>query len=339
MREVETQPRVRVAVVGLGKMGTLHLSLLSHMHDVEIVALVDTNKALFRTVQSMGVTGRFYATLEQALAAETVEAVYLITPTFTHVPLIKQALAAGVHVFVEKPVALHAGEITELARLRTDRIIQVGYTMLYVPVIREVRRILDTGSLGPIISVQASFAHGEVFGPKKGWMFNPALSGGGVLMNPGPHLFSIIAYLFGEPTRITGAIRELYTPGLDDVVEAHFSYPHYTLSAKLSWSVPDKPIGETQLTIRTRRGWIKTNGHEIRLSRDGKRQTIREEALLPDTVFELNPAAYGSAYFAESRAFIEAVQGAKRPVPNTLSKALAIETMIHQLYAARGQRA
>lgn len=337
-RDDAQRARVRVAVVGLGKMGTLHISLLCHMPDVEIVALVDTNPKLYQTIHSMGVPGTFYPTLTAALAQEQLDAVYLITPTFTHVPLIQEALAAGLHVFVEKPVALNARELQTLAALPKQRVVHVGYTMLYVPIIRELGTILKSGMMGEITRVRATFAHGEVFGPKKGWMFNPKLSGGGVLMNPGPHLFSMIAYLFGGPKQLTSQIRELYQPGLDDEVQAELEYERFRLTAQLSWSVRGKDVGETKLEIHTRRGWIKTDGHTLVVKRGTTRRTVTEAELLAPSVFELNPAAYGSAYYLESRAFIEAVQGKRVAAPNTLKQAIQIEKIMHAIYTAGRSR-
>lgn len=77
-------PLVRVAVVGLGKMGLFHSAVLSTLPGVRVVATSDANPALGRAALSMGLRARFHPTLAHLLAAEPVDAVFVCTPTFTH---------------------------------------------------------------------------------------------------------------------------------------------------------------------------------------------------------------------------------------------------------------
>lgn len=332
---VGIEKKTRLAVVGLGKMGTLHLTLLSTFPEVEIVALVDTNKALFSTAKSMGVRGSFYSSLKEAIQNEELDAVYLITPTFTHLRLMKEAIKAKLHIFVEKPVGLNSAEVEELAKLRYDRVIHVGYTLLYSRVFQSLKEILASKRYGKIVSVSGSFAHGEVFGPKKGWMFNKKLSGGGVLMNPGPHFFSVLQLLFGHGKLDRAKITDKFGTGLDDTVKARILFSDFVANVKLSWSVANKATPETKLVIVCEEATLSTDGHNIEVEVSRKNKKIISENTLPkseEKIFNLNPDAYGEAYYLENKYFLEAIRGNKRQVPNSLAMAIMIEKQIANIY-------
>lgn len=330
--------KVNVAIVGLGKMGMLHASILTFFKDAQIVALIDTNKSLFNTIKSMGISGRFYQSLEEAYRYESIDAVYIITPTFTHYSLLNAALKNNSAVFVEKPAVLNLEELNKLKAENTKHPlpIHVGYTLLYNPVFMKLRDIVLKGEYGKVLSYTAKFEHGEVFGPKKGWMFNKKLSGGGVLMNPGPHLFSVLHSLFGIPQKITGSLYSHYVPDLDD--EGTFSFMHPTFSGKvsLSWSVPNKAISYLQLAIRLERADIVADGKDLRITCNSKTEVINFRDLgpfIPNT-FDINPDANGEAYYIEDRLFINSVKNKLfiHPSPNDLDAALQIESIIHNCY-------
>jgi len=334
IKKIRGENQIKVAVVGLGKMGTLHLSLLATFPQVRVVALVDTNPALFSTVKSMGVSGNYYQSLTAAIKYERLDAVYLITPTFTHLPLIKEALVAGLNIFVEKPLALNMRELSELRKIKTKKIIHVGYTLLYAKVFTEIKRILERKKYGRILSVEGSFAHGEVFGDKQGWMFNKELSGGGVLMNPGPHFFSVLNLLFGKGKVISSTIRELYKKGLDDEATAIIEYNDFKAKINLSWSVSGKLMPENKFKIICSKGTIVTDGHQIVIQTLTNKFRIKENQINDSEkkIFNLNPEAYGEAYFLENKYFLEAIRGGKTVTLNTLKNAIEAESTIHEVY-------
>lgn len=329
------QPKkIHLAIVGLGKMGTLHMSILNTFNEVEIVALIDTNVALYNTVKSMGIKGNFYASLEEACQSEKIDAVYIITPTFTHLALIKTALKNDLHIFVEKPVALNGDQLRELRSTATKKIIHAGYTLLNNRVYGEVERIIKSQTYGAVTGFTGRFEHGEVFGPKRGWMFNKQLSGGGVLMNPGPHFFSLLNLFFGKPMKITGVIKQHYSSELDDEVSANLTYKGFSGKIFLSWSVPKRNVAQNKFEIIFEKARLVTDGHEIVITQGKKMTKIKPTQIKPKihSIFNLNPKANGEAYYIENRYFIDAILGDQKRIPNELKTALAIEATIFETY-------
>lgn len=336
VREVFAPKKIRVGIIGLGKMGMLHATLLCLMPQVEIVALIDTNPKLFATFQSMGIPGNFYPSFHDALQHEKLDAVYIITPTFAHLPLLKEALQHNMHVFIEKPVALNLQQITELRALHSKAIVHTGYTLLYHRPFQKLLRIIQEKRYGATRTYTATFQHGEVFAPKKGWMFTKKLSGGGVLMNPGPHLFALIQACFGKPTTITGTMTKKYSTEVED--EAQFSFTHVGFSGKisLSWSVVGKHVADYRISCVFDRAIVTATSQDILIQEANKKSSSIPFFDLPQQelhLFSINPSAYGEAYYLENLAFIRAIRAkASKKIPNSLNTALQTEDIIQTCY-------
>ena len=336
VREVFAPKRIRVGIIGLGKMGMLHATLLRLMPQVEITALIDTNPKLFATFQSMGIPGNFYLSFHDALQHEKLDAVYIITPTFAHLPLLKEALQHDIHVFIEKPVTLNRQQVTELRKLHPKVIIHTGYTLLYHRPFQELMRMIKEKRYGTIRSYTATFQHGEVFAPKKGWMFTKILSGGGVLMNPGPHLFSLIQACFGKPKYITGKIVKKYSTEVED--EAQFSciYTNMTGKISLSWSVAEKHVADYGISCVFEHATVTATSKGVLIQEKKKKMVSIPFFNLPQqepNLFSINPSAYGEAYYMENMEFTRAIV-AKVPkkVANSLNAALQTEDIIQTCY-------
>lgn len=340
LRQVFAPSSIRVGIIGLGKMGMLHATLLHTMPNVNIVALIDTNPKLVTTFKSMGISGTFFPSLKEALRHEKLDAVYIITPTCTHMALLKEALTNKLHVFIEKPVALNNDQIREIRQLHPATVVHTGYTLLYHRPFQELMRIINEKRYGKVISFTATFQHGEVLSPKKGWMFTKKLSGGGVLMNPGPHLFSIIYACFGKPKHVTGTLKQKYSPEVDDEAQFTFTYPAFEGCVSLSWSVKGKHIADYQITCHCEHAKIIATSIDITIKNARKTTRIPFEKLSPQepNLFTINPHAYGEAYYAENLEFIRAIRGIKKHTPNSLQNALHTEDIIQTCYA-KGTRA
>lgn len=133
--------RLRVAVVGVGVMGKHHANLYAALPHVDFVAVVDPDTRNRREAQLRHAV-RGYATLDELLAHEAVDAVSLAAPTSLHYRLTKQLLGAGVHVLVEKPVATSVAEAQELAALSRalGLVLQVGHITRFYRAIELLRQ-------------------------------------------------------------------------------------------------------------------------------------------------------------------------------------------------------
>lgn len=335
LKSLYPNQKINIAVVGLGKMGILHATILNTLDNTQLTALIDPNKSIHKTIKSMGIKTNIYLSLSDALKSEKIDAVYITTPTFTHFELIKLTLKHKKHVFIEKPVTLNQQEIDWLKKNRSNQIIHTGYTLLFKRTFNEVKRIIDTKQYGNVMSFKANFEHSEVNSKKTGWMFIKNKSGGGVLMNPGPHVFSIINLFFGNPKKISSRITSIFSTDVEDQADLRFEYKGYSGDLFLTWSAKDRPLPYLGIDIQFEKANIFVTGEAITIKNSKSITHILERDLPPliSPVFNINPEANGESYYIEDKLFIDAIlENNPANFRNCLSNALNIEAIIQRCY-------
>ncbi|MBI3209664.1 MAG: Gfo/Idh/MocA family oxidoreductase [Candidatus Solibacter usitatus] len=150
-----------------------------------------------------------WTSLDPALADPQVDVIYLATPVALHAPQTIAALEAGKHVLCEKPVAMHYQEAKSMeeAAARSGRVFGVPYYRRCYPKVQRAKQMIADGVIGRPVFAEAS-NHGwfDAADGFRGWLVDPALSGGGPLYDIGSHRIDLFNYLFGTPVRVTGQI-------------------------------------------------------------------------------------------------------------------------------------
>jgi predicted dehydrogenase len=259
---------IRVAVVGLGKMGLSHLSMIRAHPQVSVEAIVDATGYILDVLGKY--TGmRTFPDLDAALDAVEVDAVIIATPTRFHAPLVRSCLARGVSVFCEKPLTLSAAESAELAALADAAgvVTQVGYHNRFVAAFREVKRLLDRGAIGRVTHMQAE-AYGPVVLRAKGSTWRSRRTeGGGCLYDYAAHPLDLLSWYAGAPSAVGGTILgSVFSEDTEDEVFATLYYPsgmHAQLS--VNWSDESFRKMTTRITATGTAGRIEADRQEIRV--------------------------------------------------------------------------
>jgi len=227
---------MRIAVFGLGFMGSTHLQALQNIPGVELVAVVSDDPVklggdlsavqgnLDRPGQKIDFSqARKYRNIEDAIRDRDIEAVDLCLPTYLHAPAAIAALEAGKHVLVEKPMALDGGECDRMidAAREAGKILMVAQVLrfwnAYVPVAEACR----TAVYGP---VRSALFRRRCAAPGWGkWMQDPAKSGGGVF-DLLIHDVDFCIHCFGKPEAVAATGFEDMPSGID-VIHASLFYP------------------------------------------------------------------------------------------------------------------
>lgn len=335
LEEIFPQDKVKIGIVGLGKMGLLHASILNTFPNVKITCLIDPNKLIHKTIKSLGLTSPVYSNLQDALTNHKIDALFILTPTYTHFDLIKQALKNNLDIFIEKPVTINKEQIYHLTRIKTNKIIHAGYNLLFIRTFRQVKKIIDEKKYGEINYFKAIFEHSEVLSPKKGWMFEKEKSGGGVLANPGPHLLSVINFFFGRPEKIDRNLVKIYSEEVEDEAFIKLYYENFSGEAFLSWSTKEKLVPYYSFKINFDKATIWVDAKKIIIKTKRKTFQLSEYDLTPliYPVFNLNPISFGESYFIEDKTFIDKVSSfGKFQEVNSLKNALDIELLREVCY-------
>jgi predicted dehydrogenase len=135
------------------------------------------------------------------------DGVLVCTPPSSHVALARRALEAGAHVFVEKPLANDTAEVPALLDLaeRSDRVLAVGFNLRFLPSLRRVKALIDSGRVGKIFAARAAFGfYLPEWRPGRDYRDNYATrsaEGGGVLLDL-IHEFDYLGWMFGEAAEV-----------------------------------------------------------------------------------------------------------------------------------------
>jgi len=259
---------IRVAIVGCGVIGTHHARVLAEHPDFRVAALVDVTGATAEELADVVVDElradrpRVFARLGDLIREDAAELVVICTPSGLHIGLAEEALAAGLHVVIEKPldVDLARGRrIAELAREAAGRgilstvISQHRFNPSSVVVDRAVR----SGRLGRLTSAVASapWWRSQGFYDSGHWRGTWDLDGGGALMNQGVHTLDLLVSYLGRPVEVYAQTALLAHDGIEveDVAVAVIRFASGAL-ATMQATTAGYPGLDTRVQVQGTRG-------------------------------------------------------------------------------------
>lgn len=229
----------RLAVVGCGAIAEqAHIPGAARVKDVVVVALVDTDERRAQAMASKFGIERATSRLDDL--AGHVDGVVLATPPHIRSVLAQQALAQGLHVLCEKPMANSAAECRAMlsAAEQAQRTLAVGHNYRFFPNRAFARNQYKSGALGRMINVNV--AQGDPFGGSSRTLYTlrREMVPGGVLLNDGVHILDLLFWWFGEPESFEYLDDSL--GGLESNVDVTLKYPdggtgHFRLSRTSSF--------------------------------------------------------------------------------------------------------
>jgi predicted dehydrogenase len=191
---------IKVGIVGAGGMASYHYDgFLRAGAEVTAIADLDTKRA--DAFVKTRPTGKIFANLSEMLkGCPDLDAVSVITPNKYHKPVALEALAAGKHVYCEKPPALNAAEIEEMlaASKKAGKTLMFDFNNRARPESRAMKRYINEGTVGKINSAQAVWIRRAGIPGFGGWFTTKALSGGGPVIDL-PHMIDLALYFMGYP--------------------------------------------------------------------------------------------------------------------------------------------
>jgi len=259
---------MRIAVLGLGFMGSTHLKALRSIPDAEVVAVYsqDEKKLSGDLTKIQGNTGgpgarmdfrkvSKYREVRQVFDDERVEAVDICLPTHLHAPVAMEALHAGKHVLVEKPMALDAASAAHMiAEARKHRrTLMVAQVLRFFPAYEALREHVTSGKLG---TTRAAMFRRRCAAPVwGGWLADPQQSGGGVF-DLLIHDVDMALHLFGKPESISATGYEALGSGIDLITaQLHYS-SHLTVTIAGGWHHPKSFPFSMEYTVVTDGGTL-----------------------------------------------------------------------------------
>lgn len=200
---------MRIAIVGCGLIGGKRAaSAMKGGHTVVAVTDLDPARAEALTRSTGAKTAAHW---QDAVAAD-VDVVVVATTHDTLTPVALAAVEAGRHVLVEKPAGRSAAEVRPLldAARATGRVVKVGFNHRFHPSLLKAKAIVDSGEAGPLLYIRGRYGHGGRVGMEREWRCRPDVSGGGELIDQGPHLIDLSRWFLGDLRLEYGTVPTLF---------------------------------------------------------------------------------------------------------------------------------
>ena len=197
-----------IGIIGCGLIGQKRAKSLG---DGRLVACADVNEG--RAKALAGNSGaKVFSDWSRLLALPEVEIVIIATLHDSLAEITLAAIEAGKHVLVEKPAARNPAELAPVmaAAERRGVKVHVGFNHRYHRAFRKARELFAAGTLGELMFIRARYGHGGRIGYDKEWRAKPELSGGGELIDQGPHLIDLSRWFLGEFTEVQGFAHTYY---------------------------------------------------------------------------------------------------------------------------------
>lgn len=256
--------KLNVAVVGLG-MGRHHLNCYRDCPEANVVAICDVDETrLAKVGDEMGIKKRF-TQAEELFAMPGLDAVSIATPNFLHAPQTIAALKAGLHVMVEKPMAMTVAEAESMvaASKAAGKQLMMHFNTRFHESSRWARQIVDAGLVGEVYFGRTGWLRNRGIPGLGGWFTTKSKSGGGPLIDLGVHRLDLALWLmdYPEPVAVSGstyaqlgeelAKRQGKPMDVEDLAAGFVRFANgATLLVQASWAgnFPKREDGFTTLT-------------------------------------------------------------------------------------------
>lgn len=246
------QNKLKIAIIGLGRMGLVHAAIFNSLPESEVVAVVDPALFPAKPLSMMNPKIKVFKTIDKMLKNVHIDGALIASPVGYHIENALECVRNNIPFLMEKPLALNAEQakplIDELDKKPMPNMI--GYMARNIDSFREGKKIIESGALGKIISVKGTVYVSQMFKQGKGWRYDPKVSGGGVLESQGSHLLDLLHWYFGPVKKVNADILSVYSQGIED-----FSHVIMDFESGLkgwidaSWSVRFKRKMELKLDI------------------------------------------------------------------------------------------
>lgn len=234
---------LKIAFSGTGHISQVHARAAQSIAGVELAAVINHRPESMASFAAQFGIARQYATVEDLLRAGEVDILAISTPNFLHAPQSIAALDAGVHVMVEKPMAMNSAEAERMLRASADSgaKLMVAHCWRFDEEVDWIKAQIDRGRLGDVLRTKGYGVHVN-WGPS-GWFVEARYAGGGALADMGIHAIDVARYLLGDPQPLSvyakistdytdyavddsGTIWVNWAGGATSIVESGWWWPH-----------------------------------------------------------------------------------------------------------------
>jgi predicted dehydrogenase len=327
-----------VAVIGAGRVGQIRAAVIGRSSRARLVAVADTARGRAEKVAE-STSADVSSDWLPIVTRDGVDAIVVSTPTKFHAEITIAALQAGKHVLCEKPLGrnvVEAKKMFDAARL-ARRVLKTGFNYRHMAHVRKAKELLEAGVLGELCFLRCRYGHGGRPGYEKEWCTDAELSGGGVLLEQGIHIFDLVRYLLGEPSQLLARTQRFFWnfPAVEDngfcLIQTSSGQ---TAQIHVSWT---QWVNIFELEVFGRDGYLRLEGRDSHYGPQrlifGKRKPDHSRPV--EELFEF--VAPDDSWTREWLEFLAAIDEAKEPT-GSASDGLRAQQLVEAAYQSASRQ-
>jgi len=262
--------KIKIGIIGMGRMGITHYSIINSHPKVKIMAVADTSSLILSIMKKYIAGINVYEDYNRLFDNEILDAVIVCTPPTLHFPIVKKAGLKGIHVFCEKPFTTKLDLAKELSHLFESKGLQnqVGYVNRFNDVFRTVKQYLDKGIIGKIILFKSEMYSRTITKSDEGKTWRDSReNGGGAVIDMAAHAIDLVNYLVGKPDKVTGvSLTSIFSQNVEDAVNATFLYKNgISGTLNVNWSDESYRKPTNKIEVFGSQGKILADQHGIKI--------------------------------------------------------------------------
>jgi predicted dehydrogenase len=326
--------KIRLGIIGAGNIGNVHINIFKQLAaDVDIVAVTDSYNPLAQLRAAEHTIPKCYMTSEELIQDPDIDAVVIGVPNQWHAPLAVQALRAGKHVLLEKPMAIDVPSAREIIRAQREsgKVLMIPHQMRWEWLPLQVKQQVDNGAIGQIYNAKVGWFRRKGIPGWGTWFTKREESGGGPLIDIGVHMLDLAFFFMGnvKPVSVYGSTYAEFGPrkrgigtwgspnwngsfNVEDLATAMIKMDNgSTLTIEVSWAVHMDTDSKHFVHLMGTEGGASIRGTQGKLLTETFERATEVELITPDN-------DEGSR-IRVSRHFIECIREGKEPTTSALA--------------------
>lgn len=341
--------KVKWGVIGCGGIADRRtLPGMMEANNAELIAVMDTNGEAAEKVKEKYGAKYAFSDMNELLAIDEIEAVYIASPVFCHKAQVEAAAKAGKHILLEKPIGIDIAEAEEIIKICDSAKVKlgVGFMMRYAAYHEKMKEIIAEGKIGKLVSARAEFT---CWYPTMDncWRQDAKLSGGGAMMDMGIHCIDLIRYITGAEFTDVAGIVDNQVFEYNGVEDAGYIVSRLSNGAVAyvgaNFNIPDE-IAKCALEFYGTAGSITATGTLSQIetgsvelvcgNSDAAYDAMQNKTMAEPVKLEVN---FGNMYTKEIEGFGKAVLG-EGEIPVTAFDALQAQRVVEAAYNSNNNR-
>ena len=325
----------RCALIGCGGVSVMHFQALNDAGQ-DIVAVCDKQaEKAEKARDTYAPTARVYTDYKQMLAEVKPDAVHICTPHFLHFPMAKDALEAGCHVFLEKPVCVSEEEITRLTEVAraSGKYLNICFQNRFLPIHREAYRLVEEWGGAQSARAMVTWKRDGAYYTASEWRGRHATEGGSTMINQAIHELDLLLSFMGQPLSVSATVANHHNKDIietEDACEARilFGGDRVGLFYATTGYDHDAP---NMLEIKCKEHTLLLYGNVMLV--DGKPYAYPEDDNL---VTSMGKSCWGIGHVRLISLFYDAIESGT-PVPVSIESAAVAVRVLLACYRSHGQ--